>query len=91
MQLRRLAGSAAAASGYEHLGACAHVADDLLRTPQADAVQHDLLDRAVEAVLGELDRADVHVGERAPVHIVLVEDDPAQAELIAAELEAGRV
>ena len=95
MQLHRLAGSAAA-YGYEHLGACARVAVDLLRDPRASladpraaVVRHDLAAPAIQAVLDELDRANASVGKRTALHIVLVEDDPAQAELTGAELETN--
>jgi CheY-like chemotaxis protein len=95
LQLHRLAGSAMA-YGYEDLGARARGADELLRngrTPAASNPAHaGTLGCAIHAVLDELDRATIRasarVGESAPLNIVLVEDDPAQAMLTAAELRA---
>ena len=96
-QLHRLCGSAPA-YGYIRLGDCARTASNLLRDRGISAAPRqrsgDALAQAVEAVLDELERgaADNAASARAAggrdLRILLVEDDPAQARLNAAALEA---
>lgn len=100
-QLHRLCGSAQAYE-YAHLGELACSADSLLR--RWEGAPTDLRDapadlaqrlvapvRAVIAGLGEARAGAVdHASEARPrvLRVLLIEDDPAQAELIGAELEA---
>jgi CheY-like chemotaxis protein len=99
MQVHRLCGSAAA-YGYRRLGECACAADRLIADELAlpEQAGGDALVRrfatSVQDVLGELAAASTSgrsasIAARArDLHVVLVEDDPAQASLTAAELEA---
>ena len=99
MQVHRLCGSAAA-YGYRRLGESACAADRLIADELAapEPATGDALVRrfaaSVQDVLGELAAASASVRSAATVqdardlHVVLVEDDPAQASLTAAELEA---
>lgn len=102
MHLHRLRGSALA-YGYAPLSDRARSADELLRqwsalplalrdSPQ-QLVAH--LQAPMQAVLDELERAaaDVPIAQRArergdPLRLLLVDDDPAQAHLTSAELQA---
>ncbi|MFC5489171.1 response regulator [Dokdonella soli] len=96
-QIHRLCGSAPA-YGYERLGDQARVADELMREwealpPPQRAAPADLAARLaapVRAVLDELDRTGAPGADTdaTSLCIVLVEDDPSQAVLIGAELEA---
>lgn len=99
MQVHRLCGSAAA-YGYRRLGESACAADRLIAGELAAAVRmrgEALVRRfasSVQDVLGELAAASA-TAQSAPttgtsrnLRVVLVEDDPAQASLTAAELEA---
>ena len=99
MQVHRLCGSAAA-YGYRRLGECACAADRLIADGLAapERAGGDALVRrfatSVQDVLGELAAASASVRSASiaedarDLHVVLVEDDPAQASLTAAELEA---
>jgi two-component system phosphate regulon response regulator PhoB len=96
MQVHRLCGSAAA-YGYRRLGDSACAADRLIAAELASATcaHGEALVRrfttCVQDVLAELAAASAKV--QSPLagrnlRVVLVEDDPAQASLTAAELEA---
>jgi CheY-like chemotaxis protein len=99
MQVHRLCGSAAA-YGYRRLGDSACAADRLIGAELASAkcAHGEALVRrfasCVQDVLGELAAASATVQSAPPagaarnLRVVLVEDDPAQASLTAAELEA---
>lgn len=99
MQVHRLCGSAAA-YGYRRLGECACAADRLIAGELAalTCAHGEALVRrfatSVQDVLGELAAASATVhsaplaGTARNLRVVLVEDDPAQASLTAAELEA---
>ena len=89
LQLHRLSGSAGG-YGFGRLGDHARAADVMLRDQSAlPPVASAALSRAVHAVLEELAtcaaETDANGGR---LRIVLVEDDPAQAQLGAAQLEA---
>jgi CheY-like chemotaxis protein len=100
-QLHRLCGSAHA-YGYVLLGDHACVADGLMRRwescpPGLRESPDELLarlDAPVAALLAGLDETQIEPAEHAPgarsgeLRVLLVEDDPAQSLLIAAELEA---
>lgn len=99
MQVHRLCGSAAA-YGFRRLGESACVADRIIagelaasERPDGDALVRRLA-TSVQDVLGELAAASATARtastaqEARDLNVVLVEDDPAQASLTAAELEA---
>lgn len=102
MQIHRLAGSAAA-YGYERLGESARAADavvqdwDRLPLPLRGEA-HELPERLAAPVRTLLDelahafREEVRaVPDDSPLRVLLVEDDPGQAMLIGAQLEARGV
>ena len=90
VQVHRLCGSAAA-YGYGELGECACAADRLLASPVSPAP--DALSTAMHALIDALKYAAASV-QATPkrldgaLRVVLVEDDPAQATLIANQLQA---
>ena len=94
-QIHRLCGSAPA-YGYARLGALARAVDRLLGHWQAldpalrDPPAHlaDRLGAPIRVLLDDLDIAAVPAVDATALRIVLVEDDPNQAVLFAAELEA---
>jgi CheY-like chemotaxis protein len=99
-QLHRLCGSAHA-YGYARLGDQACAADSLMRQweasmPSLRGAPADLvsrMDAPVQALLVGLGEERTDAGERqlaepASLRLILVEDDPGQALLIGAELEA---
>lgn len=101
-QIHRLAGSASA-YGYERIGECARAADRLLnefeRTPPAARPSVDVLaQRLVVPVQQLLDEIDLTIRSKPPpvaapdidtrLRVLLIEDDPGQAMLIGAQLEA---
>lgn len=100
-QLHRLCGSAHA-YGYADLGEHACSADSQLRrweghSPALRDAPTDLVERLAESVravlagLGEAHAASVdHASEAGPtaLRVLLIEDDPVQSALIAADLEA---
>jgi CheY-like chemotaxis protein len=93
MQLHRLCGSAGA-YGYDDIGGCACSADRLVGEHggivEFDAAQLRRCGDEVEAVLAALDRATSNASQAPPpgLRVLLVEDDPAQAALTAAWLQA---
>lgn len=94
MQLHRLCGSAGA-YGYADIGASACAADRLVGEhggiAEFDAGQIQRCDDEVGEVLAALDRACVEVArarDQAPLRVLVVEDDPAQAALTATWLQA---
>lgn len=95
VHLHRLCGSAGA-YGYERLGDLARAADNMLRdSPAASFIASGgrgaALATAVGAVLDELaaGAAEAARSRRTErLRVVLVEDDPAQGRMSAAELEA---
>lgn len=99
--VHRLAGSAPA-YGYERLGEAARAADaalhewDALAAPLRDAPQVLLARLALpmQRLLDELDlaiRESPAASSDSPLRVLLVEDDPGQAVLIGAQLEARGV
>lgn len=94
MQLHRLCGSAGA-YGYDGVGECACAADRHVGEHGGiatfDAAQLQHCATLVDAVLAALDQAIADAARVQPastLHILLVEDDPAQAALTAAWLQA---
>lgn len=92
MQLHRLCGSAGA-YGYDRIGECACSADRLVGEHggmvEFDAASLRRCATLVEDVLAALDQAVAGPGQApAALRILLVEDDPAQAALTAAWLQA---
>ncbi|MBO9661429.1 response regulator [Dokdonella sp.] len=99
LQIHRLAGSALA-YGYERIGESARAADIVLhdwdvQAPSLRGAPHELIDRLdapVHTLLGDLDAAIRDEAQRAPadsnLRVLLIEDDPGQAVLIGAQLEA---
>ncbi|MEP7042872.1 MAG: response regulator [Dokdonella sp.] len=99
-QVHRLAGSALA-YGYERLGDCARVADQQMHgwdesapdTREAPTEFALRLAAPVRLLLDELRRASAEVvaqqaSDRETLRVLLVEDDPVQAMLTGAQLEA---
>lgn len=99
LQIHRLAGSALA-YGYERIGESARAADIVLHgwdalAPPLRGEPRELLgrlDAPVQALLDDLDSAIRDDAQRAPsdsnLRVLLIEDDPGQAVLIGAQLEA---
>jgi CheY-like chemotaxis protein len=90
-QVHRLCGSAAA-YGYVELGERACVADRLLGGPAPTPVPA-VLDAPLQAVIDALDRAIASTQatpllDSTTLRVLLVEDDTAQAMLMASQLEA---
>lgn len=97
MQLHRLCGSAGA-YGYADIGASACAADRLVGEhggiAEFDAEQVRRCGSEVGEVLAALDRACAQASRsqaHAPLRVLLVEDDPAQAALTMAWLQARGV
>lgn len=100
LQIHRLAGSALA-YGYERIGESARVADGLLHgwdalAPSLRGDPQELADRLAEPMYTLLDDLELASREDAPgaaakdknLRVLLIEDDPGQAMLIGAQLEA---
>lgn len=99
LQIHRLAGSALA-YGYERIGESARAADVVLhgwdvQAPSLRGAPQELIERLdapVRALLDDLEAAVRDETRRAPadsgLRILLIEDDPGQAVLIGAQLEA---
>jgi CheY-like chemotaxis protein len=91
VQIHRLCGSAAA-YGYVDLGAWACAADRLLASPAP--IAPDVLSAAVHALIDALERAVVSAQsmpmrlEAGSLRVVLVENDPVRARLMARQLGA---
>lgn len=100
-QIHRLAGSASS-YGYEDIGERARAADRVLNEFERSASVTDAqtaalaaqLDEPVRQVLAEIDRTIREDPQAAPaesdsrLRVLLIEDDPGQAVLIGAQLEA---